>query len=251
GQRRVLVEGRIKDGVRPPADLVSVRRFEAAARLEEAELRGGRDNARDELALAVGAPLPPRAEPDFSLLDRAPKAAAKSAQPEVDALRAKRQAALAQARAHEHHWYPILSAEGEAGVRGQETKWFPAYQVGMSLTVPIWDGGSESARAELARAEAMELAHQSRQTEFALTARQTSLQRVYRSAAERVQLAEEVRLLALEELKNAEERYSLGRGTIESVLDARAAVTRADSDLLIARLARAQAALNLEAQDTR
>jgi outer membrane protein TolC len=248
GQRRELVEGRIKDGVRPPSDLVSVRRFEAAARLEEAELRAARDGARDELALAVGAPLPARAEPDFSLLDRTPQRAAKTSRPEVDALHKKRQAALATARAHEHVWYPILAAEGDAGLRGQEGLWFPAYRVGMNLTVPIWDGGTESARAEMARAEAMALQHQSKQTEYAISARRSSLQRVYRSAAERVQLAEQVRSLVAEELRNAEERYTLGRGAIETVLDARGALTRADSDLLITRLGRAEAAMNLEAE---
>ncbi|HEY6556265.1 MAG TPA: TolC family protein, partial [Polyangiaceae bacterium] len=248
GQRRELVEGRIKDGVRPPSDLVSVRRFEAAARLEEAALRAARDGARDELALAVGAPLAPRAEPDFSLLDRAPQRAAKTSEAEVDALSKKRQAALATARAHEHVWYPILSAEGQAGVRGQDDQLFPAYQVGVNLTVPIWDGGAESARAEMARAEAMALQHQSKQTQYAISARRRSLQRVYRSTAERVQLAEQVRSLVAEELRNAEERYTLGRGAIEAVLDARGALTRADSDLLITRLGRAEAAMNLEAE---
>jgi outer membrane protein TolC len=166
----------------------------------------------------------------------------------VDALHKKQQAALATARAHEHNWYPILSAEGEGGLRGQENRWFPVYQVGVNLTVPIWDGGAESARAEMARAEAMALQHQSKQTQYALSARRSSLQRVYRSAAERVQLAEQVRSLVAEELRNAEERYTLGRGAIEAVLDARGALTRADSDLLITRLGRAEAAMNLEAE---
>jgi outer membrane protein TolC len=248
-QRRTLVEGRIQDGVRPPADAVAVQRFEAAARLEEAELRGARDAAREELALAVGAALPAAAEPDFSLLDRTPKRSASArSQPELDALRRKREAALATARVHDRGWYPILAAEGEAGVHAQSDQVFPAYQLGLSLSMPLWDGGMQRARAELARAEAMELSVQARQAEHSLSSRQSSLKRAFDNASERVTLADQVRALSAQELRNAEERYTLGRGSIEALLDARAALTRADSTLLLARLARAEAALGLAAE---
>lgn len=245
-QRRELVEGFIKDGVRPPADRVPVLRYEAAARLEEVKARGERDAALDQLALTVGASLPDSGEPDSSLLERAQISSAAPSTADASALRRKRDAALANARAHERWQLPVLAATAEGGVRGQDNYLFPSYQLGVSLTMPLWDGGSENARAEMARAEAMSLDVQARQADYAARAQNTGFKRRFYNAAERVKAAEEVRTLAETELRNAEDRYSLGQGSIEAVLDARAALTSADSDLLLARLARAEASLRLE-----
>jgi outer membrane protein TolC len=245
-QRRELVEGFIKDGVRPPADLVPVRRYEAAARLEEVKARGERDGALDQLALAVGGPLPETGEPDSSLLNRTQIGSAVPSTADASAQRRKRDAALAIARAHENWRLPVLAATAEGGVRGQEGYLFPNYQLGASLTMPLWDGGSENARAEMSRAEARAFELQARQADYAARAQNTGLKRRFYNAAERVKVAEEVRMLAETELRNAEDRYSLGQGSIEAVLDARGYLTSADSDLLLARLARAEAALRLE-----
>jgi len=245
GALRSAVEGRVAEGTRPAAELALVRHDEARARLELARSEGELQAARLRLELAIGGALAAGAEPDVLLLESLPAAASETGGLSVRAIEQQRDAALATARAHRRSRAPVLSALAEAGVRGQHDTVFPSYRVGVSLSVPILDGGVSSASASLATAQANELSARANEARARSSFDSATSQAELAAAEQRLRFAAELALAADEALRHAEAGRELAGGSYESVIQARLRRAEAELEVLAARVARAQAALRL------
>ena len=245
--RREVVAARVGEGVRAQADLRALEVREASAELEAVRAQGELETARLDVQTAAGVPLPADATPDAAILDRAQAAPAAESDPAASALAIQRDAALARARAASLERAPTLAAAAEAGIRGQSDELFPAYRAAVTLVVPLWDGGAQSARAAAARAQADELSARGRELRDRQESARARAQSELASAALRIAAAERLRAAAATLASDAEERHRLGEGPVEPVLEARATLARAEHEVLLAKLARAEAVLRLRA----
>lgn len=243
--RRARVETLVEEGARPESDRAPIRSDEALARLELARAQGRLRQARLVLEEAVGAPLPGAAEPDRTILTRAPAERPPPAEPAVLVLQRQREAARQNARAAERQASPVLSGRAEAGVYGQFDSLFPAYRVGLSLAVPLWDGGRQAAQASALRASAAELDARARDVQAARDAADERARADVESAEARLTIAGELVEACETRLRQAEERYDLGAGSIEAIAEARTTLLRARSEVVLARVDRAAALLRL------
>jgi outer membrane protein TolC len=244
--RLELVQARVSSGVRPPSDLAPARYELTLAEIDDVEARQRVQSSKISLERAAGTSLTPSATPDPALLDREPPRSDSFEPPEAVALRKQRVSALASARYYEHGTAPVLSGTAEAGVRGQTENVFPAYRAMVSLAIPIWDGGAAEAQAAHAREEAAVLDAKERELRSLVKAERARAWNDWVGAAERLRLAESLYALASARSRDAEERYNLGEGKIESVLEAGTAVSRAEREVVLAKIYRADAAIRLE-----
>lgn len=239
------VKGYVEEGKRPPSDLPSERVEVARARLDVVEAQARVDKARLALERASTVSLPRTAQPDPALLDIKPPPKASGQVPELTALERRRDAARASARAHAHPWAPVITGMAEAGVYGQKESVFPSYRVGLKLSIPLWDGGVESARRNMARATAAELSAETSDLGQSISHAEATARADYASARARVKVAQDFQRAAKAALDAAEDRYRLGAGSAESVMEARTQENDASLRLLRARGARADAVLRL------
>jgi outer membrane protein TolC len=245
--RRALVEGRVGEGVRAPSDLGALEVHEAEIELDAVRAEGNLAAAKLDVERASGAPLPEGATPDAAILEREPPKAPRDGEGDsmVQSLDSQRDAALAAARAAELGRAPILSATAEAGLHGQSVELFPEYRGSVTLVVPLWDGGATSARVAAARAHAAELSARGTEARQQRSAARARASLDLASAAATLAAAERLRDAAARVANAAEERYALGQGPVEPVLEARAALARAEHEVLVAKLARAEASMTL------
>lgn len=243
--QRKAVAGYVEEGKRPPSDLLSARVEVAQARLDLVEARGRIGDTRLALERASAVSLSRTATPDPRLLDIVPSGAKAVRSPTLTAIERRGEAARASAESHAHRWAPVVSGMAEAGVYGQKATVFPSYRVGLKLSVPLWDGGTDSARREIARATAAELSAETNDLGRKLSYAQRQARADWKNADSRVKIAESFQRAARAALAAAEERYRLGDGLVESVIKARSRVNEASLRLLGARGARADAVLRL------
>lgn len=244
---RASVEAHIAEGARPGAELASARFDEARAKLDLARSESDLASARFDVEQATGATLGPSAEPDRSLFDRQPKGTPQAAHPDVNALERRRDAALAAADAHGYPHAPVVAIAANAGVHGQQSYPFPLYQVMLSVTVPVLDGGLESASAAQAAAQANELDAQARELRSRVAVQNRRARASFESAEQRLAIAQELVAAADDSVKHAVDQHALGEGTLDAVLQARMQASRARLEVLTARVERARAVLDLDA----
>jgi outer membrane protein TolC len=203
------------------------------------------------------APLPEGASPDITLLERSapsPASAARAPAPGdavAAALEAQAEALRAGVRAAELGRAPTLMVTGEAGLSGQGAQVFPMYRAVVSLTVPLLDGGATAARSDAARAVAAELAAEGREHRIALAADRSAADGELSAALATLAAAERLRAAAEGAAKDAADRYALGQGAVESVLEARATLAEAEHQVLLAKLVRSEAWLARESASPR
>jgi outer membrane protein len=239
--RRARMSELIAEGVQPQSELSLARADEVLSRLEleraSADLRG----ARLGLETAVGSRLHDTAEPDRSLLELVPKPA--SADPESRAFQLQRDAASRQARAERKADAPQLAAGIKAGMRSQDKEFFPAYSLGISFSLPIWDGGATRASVEAAMARADEAGALLRDHEQQRLAQVERAQLDAETAATRLATAGELLEIAEQRMREVEQRYELGASGLDALSQARTLLRRARTEMILARLARADTAL--------
>jgi outer membrane protein TolC len=247
GRARVeLVRTRIESGARPPSDLPLAQYEQTVAELEENAAHGRAEGARLELARAAATELAEDAEPDPSLFARALPSEGPGTTPEMVALEKRRDAVLATALADERTNSPVLGAALDAGVRGQNERVFPHYQVGVTLSLPLWDGNASSTRADVSREEAAAVGAEVRERRAALRTDYERAKKDGSGAIERLRIAEALRTIALARAQDARDRYDLGDGKLEPVLDAQGDQLSAEREVVLAKIARTDAALRLE-----
>jgi outer membrane protein TolC len=243
--RRARVEALIGEGVRPKAELSPARADEMLAKLELERARGELETAKLTLGLAVGAPLAESAEPDRTLLQSEADVLPAQSDATLRALELQQEAANASARAEEKLTAPLLAASALAGLRAQGLTPFPVYAVGLSLSMPLWDGGSAKASAAAARAHASELSALMRQHQEQRKGELLHAQLDATNASTRLHTAEALREICEQRLSEAEQGYELGSGSLEQLAQARALLRRARTEVLLARVERAEARLRV------
>jgi outer membrane protein TolC len=163
----------------------------------------------------------------------------------LGALELQRDAAMSAARAAERGSTPVLDAAAEVGIQGQDQHLFPAYKAGVTLSLPIWDGGAGKAQAAAHRAEARGIDARLKASERRLRAEQAAARERFAAAAEELRLSEELLATAELVLSQAEEHYRSGSDTLERVLNAQRGLVQARREVLTAQLDTARARLEL------
>jgi len=243
--RRERVEALIGEGVRPKADLSTARTDELLAGLELERASGELRASRLALSQAVGGDLPDAAEPDHTLLTRDLPLQPATTDAGLRALEAQQRAQSASARMQEKTTAPQLSGSLLAGAHAQGLTLFPTYLVGISFSLPLWDGGGSSAAAASARAHADELGalmqkrEQERQGDIARARLDAD------NAVARLQTADELLAACEQRASEAEQGYELGASSIEQLAQARALLRRARTEVVLAKVSRAEAALRI------
>jgi outer membrane protein TolC len=248
---RAHTEANIAEGSRPGAELAAARFEEARAALDLERSESDLDTARLDLEQATGAPLASNAEPDESLLEREPPPTSAPATADVAFLERRRDAFAASAKAHGHPYVPVLGLGLDAGLRGQGATPFPVYDLGLTLSVPIFDGGLESANASLATAQANDFAAQAREAQNKSQVQAQRSRSLLERSGRRVELAQALVAAADEQVKHAEDQYALGSATFDTVVQARMQAEHARLEVLGAKLDHAHAVLDLSSASER
>ena len=247
---RARTEANIAEGSRPGAELAAARFEEARAALDLERSESDLDSARLDIEQATGAPLAKNAEPDESLLDRQPPPAPLSSRADVALLERRRDAAAAAASAHGHPFAPVLGVALDAGLKGQGYTPFPLYDVGLTLNVPLLDGGLESANAAQALSQANDFAAQAREAKRRVSIQEQRSRAALDRATRRLELAQTLVAAADEQVKHAEDQHELGGVTFDAVVQARMQAERARLEVLTARLEHTRAVLDLSSGNT-
>jgi outer membrane protein len=269
--RTANVRALILEGARPATDATLSAYDEQLAKLREVRARRATTIALEALGAAVQSDLPPGATPELEVLEAAPAGAGGAASaagalsasgegatravragsgvssPEhaLQALDRQRGAAISAAEAADRARAPALEIGAELGVQGQDEQLFPAYRAGLSLAMPLYDGGALSAQADQHRAEARGLeARRARLAQQLETQRRTA-ENALRSAGEELTMS--LALLATAEtlLSEAEDHYRAGSDTLERVLSAQRSLVQAQREVLASKLDNARARLEL------
>lgn len=241
-ERSTRVAALISEGVRPQADLTPARSDELLAELELERARGDLDRRKLALELAVGTQLPAMAIPDRSLLDEKPTPRT-SEDAKLRALQLEQAAASKAAEAQGKGRSPVLGATAAAGLEAQSTTFFPIYNVGVSLSIPLWDGGGADAAESAARARSEGVGAQIRQHEAGSSQQDRQRALEIEHAGKRLETADALLASCTVQLAEAEARYDLGGGGIETIAVARAMMRRAQTEVLLAKIARTEATL--------
>ena len=249
-QRTQRVTALIQEGARPRGDLAPVESDRLLSELELERSTGDLEGARMLLERTVGEPLPANAEPQLAVLDVVPARDNPAAiDPSLRMLAAQRAATEATARLQRKAQSPVISASAGAGfgtqldVASGHANVLPSYIVGLGVSIPIWDGGATSASAAATQARADELRLRVESEE--IDRRQDRIKA--RLDAEHAQNRENTALQLVEVCKtrvaDTEAGYELGAMQFEQVQQARGMLRRAETEVVLAKVARAEAVL--------
>jgi outer membrane protein TolC len=206
-------------------------------------IRAGNDRTRATLTLlkAMGlkmdAPVTFSSQLEFKKVDSASSEAlleqARKARPEFKTQQQREDAARLNVTSVKDERLPSLSAEADYGTIGSNLAIaHPTYTMGVSLRVPIFDGGRREARigenASKFRQEQLRTRDLNQQVELQVRTALESL----RSAEAEVQAATEGQTLSESELAQARRRYEAGVATSVEVTDAQTRLQRARDNFI-------------------
>jgi outer membrane protein TolC len=219
-------------------------------------IRADNDRTRASLTLlrAIGlkmdAPVSFSNKLEFKPVDTASNEAlleqARKSRPEIKTQQQREDAARLNIAAVKDERLPSLGAEADYGTIGSNpTNAHPTYTMGVTLRVPIFDGGRREARigenASKLRQEQIRTRDIEQQIELQVRTALESL----RSAAAEVQAATEGQTLSESELAQARRRYEAGVATSVEVTDAQTRLQRARDNLVKALYDHSVARLDL------
>jgi outer membrane protein len=245
--QRLRVENLIGSGVRPKSDLTPAQGEELLAKLEYARAAEDINTARATLEDAAGVRLPETAEPDPMLLLEGAVKPENASDLEQRSLEHQRAAALARALAFRRGRYPELGLGTSLGLRAQEGNVVPLYTLGLTLTVPIWDGGVSKANATAAEAEADSVELRMHSHGDRLARERDRAKQDAQAARLRLKLAQQLVAVGEARLESAREGYELGARPVEALFAARAMLRKAHGEVVLAKVALAEATLKLPA----
>ena len=241
-------EDRRSVGVATIADVLQARTAVAQARLAMQQADGSLASTRGALATLIG--LPPNAVFDVDTVEaNAPVAQIAITvdslmahglldRPDLAAERAQVDARQAQARATQSQRLPALSGTGSTSTLwvGGNSQSFPSYNVGLALTLPIFNGFAwefaARAAALTADAEAERLRTMERQV--ALQVFQTYQQ--LRTATQSVSTSDDLFTSASASVDAARARYREGVGSLLELLTAENALAGARAQRVVSRV---------------
>jgi outer membrane protein TolC len=242
--RAAATTGAVADGSRPSSELNAVEQDTLTLAIDDEAARAALAHARVALEERVGGALGQSTTPDLGWLEADgvdAVAFGSGDDPGAAALAQESAAAVALAESMARVHAPILSTSAEVGLRGQGTSVFPAYRLGLVLTVPLWDGGLGAAQARSERAQADALGARAESTRKSSAGELRLAEQDLASAVRRLRLAARLRQLAQVELDQTNERYRLGSVDLRGVFEVRDRLWRAESQELTARADRTSA----------
>jgi len=257
-QQEARVSGLIAEGAAPTGDRTAALSQVNAARMESERAALELETARLDLTFATGRDLGAESAPEPELLEGAPAAAGEEPEPApidlaVLAVEQARDAARARAHAQGQNRAPVLGYRASAGFEGQtssgidgtDTKVFPSYALGVSLSVPLWDGGGTAAAEDHARAEVAELSADAAAERARARHRQARHRAQGAHAGRMLLLAEQALALAEARVVQLEGGETLGSAERAALLAAEAERSSARVNLIRARAQMAQLRLGL------
>jgi outer membrane protein TolC len=239
----------IEEGARRSADLTAAQSGAGFAGLELERALSELESARDDLGYVATTDFAETAYPVDDVLnvqDMPALVPEQTQQARLQALREQRTAAEASARAHDHAFTPVLSANAQAGVQGLNESFFPVYRIGVSLLVPLWDGGTEAATRAQALARGAQLGVQAAELERAEVRAGKRSQTLQHQAERRIGVADKLVNTCRTRVSQLEAAAPLGAASYAELADARSALSRAETELVLARALRAQVMLGLD-----
>jgi outer membrane protein TolC len=239
----------IEEGARRAADQTAAESGEGFAQLELERAAAELESARADLGYIAGGDLAVSAFPADDVLHALPvepPGPDLGQKAQMNALREQQTAAHALARAHDHAFTPVLSANAQAGVQGLDDHVFPVYRVGVSLLVPLWDGGAEAALRAQAQARGAQLGAQAEALERAAARARTRSRMLKDQADRRIAIADRLLTVCSTRVSQLEAASPLGAASYLELADARNAAARAETELVLARALRAQVLLGLD-----
>jgi outer membrane protein TolC len=248
-QRSERVSSLITEGARPRGDLAPVEADRLLSLLELERATSDMEEARVALEYAVGEDLPEAAEPDLGLLERPVTGAASTrSDPQLRLLAFQRAVYEATARLQRKAGMPAFSAGAAGGfgvqpVPNGQARFLPSYQVGVGLSIPIWDGGGSDASADATEARVDELrlrledAEAERNQEHAKAALQAE------HALKRKATAQQLIEVCKSRVTDTETGYAMGAMQFDQVQQARSMLRRAETELVMAKVSHTEALL--------
>lgn len=241
-------EARVEAGAASESQTWPLRTDVAARELRIAELEQVAAEARLALEAAAGIDLPAGATPDLSLLALGTQPRPEERRPaaEVEALNARAEAAEARVEELRRANHPELRGNAELGVRLIDDSVFPLWRVGLGLSIPIWQGGENAARADAARAEARALRAEKAEAEAEADRERDRHQLALSRARRRVDLAQRLLDVAEARLEDVKRRPEGSAEHADELDRARAQRDEALQAVLGAKIDRTFAALRLD-----
>jgi outer membrane protein TolC len=120
---------------------------------------------------------------------------------------------------------------------------FPSYQVGVGLSIPIWDGGGSSASADATDARVDELRLRAEDAEAERNQQHAKAALEAEHALKRRATAEQLIEVCKARVNDTETGYAMGAMQFDQVQQARSMLRRAETELVMAKVARTQALL--------
>jgi len=228
-------------------------------RSERDNLARQRDIVLNALKMAMGMPV----KQEIALADDLQKLLAQYAtadvaaeinymsRPEYVTLLKGRELSVLQTDLYRKPWMPTVAAffqyqPGWQGAFGDDTKWFfiPSAVVGVSVTVPIWDGGGAKAKRERAIIAVQTVDAQKELLENALTLEVENARKQFLNATERTKSQQQNLDLAQRIYNTTQTKYKAGVGSSfelvtaeQQLYTAQQALMQAQYDLLSAKVA--------------
>ena len=241
-------EDRRAVGVATIADVLQARTAVAQARLAMQQADGSLASTRGALATLIG--LPPNAAFDVDTVEASAPVALVALtvdslmalglldRPDLAAERAQVDARQAQARSTQSQRLPSLSGTGTTNTLwvGSNSQSFPSYNIGLALTVPLFNGfGWEyAARAAALTADAERQRLRTMERQVALQVFQTYQQ--LRTATQSVSTSDDLFTSASASVDAARARYREGVGSLLELLTAENALATARAQRIVSRV---------------
>jgi outer membrane protein, heavy metal efflux system len=240
-----IVARRVEAGAGAPPELFRAQADATALHASVEAAQAGVDQRAYQLALLWGSARPTFSEPiGLSLDDTASEAEHAITHPALSAADAAVQVRQAETDFARSAIIPDVSVS--AGVRRFEETDDEAFVASVSVPLPIFDRGRDTARAAAIRGDAAALNRAA--AEQRLLAEQRAAVAAQRSAERRLQILQSDTLPAAQQAYEAAARgYQIGRFDLTTTLNARAALLSAQLDVVDAEFALLSAELRLRA----
>ncbi|HEX5657484.1 MAG TPA: TolC family protein [Polyangiales bacterium] len=245
-QRSERVSALISEGARPRGDLAPVEADRLLSQLELERAIADMEQARMALEYAVGESLAEQAEPDLKLLETQATIDSTRPDPHLRLLVFQRSVFEATARLQRKAGMPALSAGVGGGFGLQPNpslKFLPTYQVGVGLSIPIWDGGGSDASADATEARVDELRLRLEDAEAERNKEHAKAALDAEHALKRQVTAQQLIEVCKSRVTDTETGYEMGAMQFDQVQQARSMLRRAETELVMAKVSHTEALL--------
>jgi outer membrane protein len=236
------IDASVKVGVRPEIDLAQARANVANARLQLINVQNAYETAKDQLNAAMGLMI----DTNYDVADEEARAVeaedgpieplvarALESRPDIVALDRQHEAQVKTIRSLRGAYGPSLVASAAGTEKGQQVNnMVPNWNVGLTLTWPIFQGGLTNGQIREAEAN-LEVIHAQLATlQIQIRTQVYQARLAVRAAKSSIGAADDALTNARLQLKLAEGRYAAGVGSIIELADAQVAYSTARAQVI-------------------